>query len=823
VIVQSIPSITRHRRRLAVVVLLGLLLPAMWAASAQATVTATYDADTQRLTLLGDDGPQLLTISSQGTDVKVHSNSGISAPMCDVSGGVQAICPGPIAEVHVQLVGDHDDTVNAQSLTNGTRLRVEAAGGEDTITGGTADDILDGGPDRDIIEGSDGNDVIYGRDGNDTLRGNSGRDHLYPGTGGGSVDGGGSAGDFDLVRFDDVTESVTVDLTYGVRRATIGSESVGLFNIHGAVGGPGDDTLIGDAGNNLLDGGPGNDTINGANGNDELRGGPGDDTLTGGNGDDILMPGTGGGQASGGDGSDVISFAGETVPVRVDLRDGTVAIDGQTQTFSGIEHAAGGEGDDTLLGSEAGDRLSGNGGDDVLDGRGGPDTLDGGDGNDRLLALTTDGAADVLRGGDGDDVINAADRDAVDEIDCGPGDDTADHDIGEASVTGCETARERPADWAGDIAIDPPARTPTNETTLAFTFTTWHPQLDPPTVECRLDEGDWRPCASPATFSDVGEGTHAHEVRLTDAQGDTAIASSEPVTVDTTAPTVTLSAPAQVGAGDERAQIAFTASEPDVTFECGTGPTGGWAPCTSPHTVALPVGDTVVRVRATDQAGNTGQATATIRRTDPSAPRPQPDDPSQPAPQPGEPSQPAPPPAPGVAPGEPADAWLRITGLSLSGRRLTLTATAPAALRSRTLAIRERAGGRTLARVRVPASGRLTARFTLTARRTAVIELDGRTIAGPLTLAPAYARLAVSGSGRTVRLTGRLAGAGRTTRVTIQRTADGRRWTTATTITARKGRLDTRLRLPAGTKAIRLRARTAGRTVTSIALAVPGA
>ena len=69
--------------------------------------------------------------------------------------------------------------------------------------------------------------------------------------------------------------------------------------IENAVGGGGNDTLIGNAIANTLTGNAGNDVISGGGGNDILNGGAGNDTLTGGAGNDELH---------GGDGTDTAVF-----------------------------------------------------------------------------------------------------------------------------------------------------------------------------------------------------------------------------------------------------------------------------------------------------------------------------------------------------------------------------------------------------------------------------------------------------------------------------------------------------------------------------------
>jgi Ca2+-binding RTX toxin-like protein len=55
------------------------------------------------------------------------------------------------------------------------------------------------------------------------------------------------------------------------------------------IGNAGNDTLIGDNGTDFLVGSAGNDLLNGDNGSDTLRGGLGSDTLTGGNGQDVFV------------------------------------------------------------------------------------------------------------------------------------------------------------------------------------------------------------------------------------------------------------------------------------------------------------------------------------------------------------------------------------------------------------------------------------------------------------------------------------------------------------------------------------------------------
>jgi hypothetical protein len=112
-----------------------------------------------------------------------------------------------------------------------------------------------------------------------------------------SMDGGGAPsaqGDWlDCSAFT-ATVSVTIDLNAGQVRWTVGTTNVtvSLANIQNAVGGAGNDTLVGNSLGNILIGRAGNDTITGGTGRSVLIGDNGSDTITDGSGSDILISGT---------------------------------------------------------------------------------------------------------------------------------------------------------------------------------------------------------------------------------------------------------------------------------------------------------------------------------------------------------------------------------------------------------------------------------------------------------------------------------------------------------------------------------------------------
>ena len=243
--------------------------------------------------------------------------------------------------------------------------------------------------------------------------------------GGPLFDGGENAEDDpETPNVDESKDSDTVsyaNLNSPLTNLVLGSS--GYLNIENAIGGSGDDRLVGEDNPNRLEGGAGADTLSGMGGADTLIGGAGNDIIAGNDGFDTIIGGPGadflegdttgelkttgylnanvrtfydfaGGRASVADpdfgyGGDTVSYAGSNRGVRLTL--GELDIDGADDVSGGSDDFAstpstgtGGhaEGDtvvnvENITGSDHADRLTGNGWQNVLTGGKGDDILIG--------------------------------------------------------------------------------------------------------------------------------------------------------------------------------------------------------------------------------------------------------------------------------------------------------------------------------------------------------------------------------------------------------------------------------------------------------------
>ena len=189
--------------------------------------------------------------------------------------------------------------------------------------------------------------------------------------------------------------------------------------IENAVGGSGDDEIIGNQAFNRLRGGDGNDLIYSKSGSDLVYGEDGNDKLYAASGDDFY---------DGGYGSDWVLFTGAS-RVFVDLDNTGVQNTGYgNDTIRDIENVLGGSKSDQIFGTDGNNVFRGNGGHDRLVGLGGTDKLYGGTHNDAIFGgddsdtIFGGNHHDKLYGGSGGDVVKG--EHGADIIDGGAGRDS---------------------------------------------------------------------------------------------------------------------------------------------------------------------------------------------------------------------------------------------------------------------------------------------------------------------------------------------------------------------------------------------------------------
>ncbi|MEW8050662.1 MAG: calcium-binding protein [Candidatus Thiodiazotropha sp.] len=308
----------------------------------------------------------------------------------------------------------------------------------------SVNDNLHGSERNDFITGINGNDKLYGYGGNDLFYGGANNDQLYGGDGddifliragtdyhdggdgidtawfaAGSVNGFIYSGNSGNVDINLETQRVYKDGRGGTNNHTI-------INVENVVTGVGNDTVRGDAQDNVFRTGSGNDLLNGREGNDIMYGEDGDDVLYGGFGDDVYVFNVGDGQDTiyETEGLDVISLGAgfvsddlvystvgsdqhitfqNSVGDRIIITDqfdnsnaGKVErihfFDG-TEVFLYANTISGNSNANTLNGTDYSDYIVAGGGNDVVHAYGGNDYMKGGSGNDKMY------------GGDGTDIF----------------------------------------------------------------------------------------------------------------------------------------------------------------------------------------------------------------------------------------------------------------------------------------------------------------------------------------------------------------------------------------------------------------------------------
>ena len=232
-----------------------------------------------------------------------------------------------------------------------------------TLTGGANIDGSGNALDN-VITGNSGNNVLNGGAGSDTLLGGAGNDV------------------YEVDAFDTVVEAAGAgtDTVRAGFNYTLGANLENLVLAGGDLNGTGNalaNSILGTAGNNVLDGGLGADI---------LDGGAGNDTYIVDNSADVVVEAAGNGIDT------VLASASYQLSANVEhlVLTGSANINGTGNAL-----------DNTITGNSGNNLLDGGQGADLLLGGAGNDTLVGGEGDDRL-----DGGqdADLMQGGAGNDV-----------------------------------------------------------------------------------------------------------------------------------------------------------------------------------------------------------------------------------------------------------------------------------------------------------------------------------------------------------------------------------------------------------------------------------
>ena len=156
--------------------------------------------------------------------------------------------------------------------------------------------------------------------------------------------------------------------------------------------------------------------------------------------------------------------------------------------------------------------------------------------------------------------------------------------------------------------VDSGPASPTSLTTATVTFSSASASA---TYVCRVDDGAWASCTSPATYHGLLEGGHEFDVKSTIDGYTDPYPTSWVWSVDTTPPdTIIYTGPPDVTSA-RSASVSFYGTEMGSDFECALDG-GPFAQCVSPFFVSsLSDGAHTVQVRAIDPAGNADPSPAT--------------------------------------------------------------------------------------------------------------------------------------------------------------------------------------------------------------------
>ena len=123
------------------------------------------------------------------------------------------------------------------------------------------------------------------------------------------------------------------------------------------------------------------------------------------------------------------------------------------------------------------------------------------------------------------------------------------------------------------------------------------------TFTCALDGAAFAGCSSPKSYASVADGSHTFQVKATDAAGNIGVAASFTWTIDTAAPTASITASPTNPSNNASPSFSFS-SESGATLACSLDG-AAFASCSSPKSyTSVADGSHTFQVKATDAAGN---------------------------------------------------------------------------------------------------------------------------------------------------------------------------------------------------------------------------
>jgi hypothetical protein len=160
---------------------------------------------------------------------------------------------------------------------------------------------------------------------------------------------------------------------------------------------------------------------------------------------------------------------------------------------------------------------------------------------------------------------------------------------------------------APDTTITGGPSNPSDDNTATFTFEGIPGGREATAFECMLDKGNFTPCTSPWSYSDLSKGSHTFAVRAIDSEGYVDLSpASFTWTINATALDAMITSAPSNPSSSRDATFGFTGN--GSGFECALDG-ADFAPCTTPHHYSgLAYGLHSFQVRALDNEGNRGAA-----------------------------------------------------------------------------------------------------------------------------------------------------------------------------------------------------------------------